>query len=145
VVPTMRVGPVVALKPGAKGMVKSGSPFELWRRKNSPDVPTPLIHDGLVYLCNADKGQLTCVEGKTGRQLYEEPLHNSRYRASPVFADGRIYVTARDGTFSVVKAGPKFELLATNTLEDDFTASPAIANGRIYLRGFGNLYAVAAK
>jgi outer membrane protein assembly factor BamB len=145
VVPTMRVGPVVALKPGAKGMVRLGSEFELWRRKNSPDVPTPLIHDGLVYLCHAEKGMLTCVDGKTGRQVYEEPLHNSRYRASPVLADGKIYIVARDGTFSVVKAGPKFELLATNTLEDDFTASPAIAGGRIYLHGYGNLYAIGAK
>jgi outer membrane protein assembly factor BamB len=141
VVPTMRAGPVVALKPGAQGMIKSGSPFELWRLPNAPDVPSPLIHDGLVYLCR-ENGVLLCVEGKTGRKLYEQALHRDRYRSSPVYADGKIYLTSRDGTFSVVKAGPQFELLATSRLDDDFAASPAISNGRIYLRGFRALYAV---
>jgi len=65
-----------------------------------------------------------------------------RYRASPVYADGKIYCTARDGTISVVKAGPKFQLLALNKLPDQLAASPAISNGRIYLRGFEALYAI---
>ena len=68
--------------------------------------------------------------------------NSTRHRASPVYADGKIYVTARDGTFSVVKAGPKFELLAQNRLPDTFTASPVISGGRIYLRGFKALYAI---
>ncbi len=54
----------------------------------------------------------------------------------PVYADGKIYVLSRDGTALVVQAGKKFQLLATNNLNDNFTASPAIADGRIYLRGF---------
>src|SRR5262249_22312590 len=137
-------GPVVALKPGASGRVKPGGEFEQWRVKAAPDVPSPLIHDRLVYL-GGEQGVLTCVDAKTGQQLYsKERLHPSRYRASPVYADGKIILTARDGTFSVVKAGRKFELLATNELPDEFTASPAISNGRIYLRGFRDLYAVQA-
>jgi len=136
-------GPVVALKPGARGAVKPGGEYEQWRVKAAPDVPSPLIHDGLVYLCG-ESGVLTCVDAKTGEQVYKERLHVSRYRASPVYADGKIYLTGRDGNFSVVKAGRKFELLATNELPDEFTASPAISNGRIYLRGFKSLYAVEA-
>src|SRR3954465_10601139 len=100
-----------------------GSPFELWRKaKGAPDVPSPLIHEGLVYLAQAN-GVLDCWEAITGKELYAETLHRDRYRCSPVYADGKIYVGSRDGTFTVVKAGPKFEVLATNNLPDVFTAS----------------------
>jgi outer membrane protein assembly factor BamB len=143
VVPTARGSTVVGVKPGAKGMIKSGSPFEQWRKaKGSPDVPSPLVHDGLVYLCR-ENGLLICLDAKTGKELYQHALPRDRYRASPVYADGKIYLTARGGTFSVVKAGPKFELLATNRLPDEFAASPVVSGGRIYLRGFRALYALS--
>jgi outer membrane protein assembly factor BamB len=142
VVPTARGATVVALKPGAAGSITAGSRFEQWRKpKGAPDVPSPLIYGGQVYLCR-ENGVLLCLDTKTGQELYNERIHSSRYRASPVGADGKVYLTARDGTFHVVKAGPRYELLATNTLPDEFTASPAIANGRIYLRGFRALYAI---
>ncbi len=142
VVPTCRGGIVAAVKPGAKGLITAGSQFEQWRNaKGAPDVPSPLIHDGLVYL-QRETGALICLDAKTGKEFYQEGLHRDRYRASPVYADGKIYLTARDGNFSVVKAGPKFELLATSTLPDVFVASPVISQGRIYLRGFGALYAI---
>ncbi len=142
VVPSAKSGPVVGVKPDAKGMVTTGSPFELWRKgRITPDVPSPLVHDGLVYLCR-ENGTLICLDAKTGKDIYQERLHGGRYRASPVYADGKVYCTARDGTTSVVKAGPKFQLLAANKLPDQIAASPAISNGRIYLRGFGTLYAI---
>lgn len=56
--------------------------------------------------------------------------------------DGKLFLTARDGTVTVVKVGPKFEQLAENKLPDQMSASPAIANGRIYLRGWNYLYAI---
>jgi outer membrane protein assembly factor BamB len=145
VVPTAKNGQVVAVKPTATGAFEAGSPHEQWRLpKGTPDVPCPLVADGLVYLCG-EWGSLTCVEADTGKQLYHEPLRRFRHRASPVFADGKVYLTARDGAVTVVKAGPKFELLATNRTGEDQTASPAIADGRIYLRGFKHLYAIGAK
>jgi outer membrane protein assembly factor BamB len=123
-------------------MIRAGTSQEQWRKTSkTPDVPSPLVHDGLVYLCR-ENGVLMCLDAKTGEQIYAESLHKQRYRASPVYAGGNIYLTARDGTVSVVKAGPKFELLATNRLKDDFSASPVIAHGRIYLRGFKMLYAI---
>jgi outer membrane protein assembly factor BamB len=142
VVPSAKRGPVVGVKPGASGMVRAGGQGEAWRMAhNTPDVPSPLVHDGLVYLCG-ETGTLTCLDAKNGTVLYSERTHNYRHRASPVYADGKVYLTARDGTFTVVKAGPKFEVLAGNKLPDTFAASPAISNGRIYLRGFEALYAV---
>jgi outer membrane protein assembly factor BamB len=145
VVPTAKNGPVVAVKPTAKGAITAGSAFEQWRlAKGTPDVPSPLIHDGLVYLCG-ERGILVCMDAKTGKEHYKKRLHVGRYRASPVFADGKVYLTARDGTVTVVKAGTEFKLLATNQLPDEITASPVVANGRIYLRGFKALYAIRAE
>ncbi|HTU94041.1 MAG TPA: PQQ-binding-like beta-propeller repeat protein [Gemmataceae bacterium] len=142
VVPSAKNGPVVGVKPSASGMIRAGSLGEQWRMtSNTPDVPSPLIHDGLVYLCR-ENGLLICLDAKSGAQLYAESLHKQRYRASPVYADGKIYLTARDGVVSVVKAGRKFEPVAVNRLPDTISASPVIADGRIYLRGFKALYAI---
>jgi outer membrane protein assembly factor BamB len=142
VVPSAKNGPVVGVKPEARGLITAGSQYEQWRRpNNTPDVPSPLVHDGLVYLCR-ENGVLLCLDAKTGKEVYSQRTHDQRYRASPVYADGKVYLTARDGWVSVVKAGPKFELLASNRLPDQISASPLIANGRIYLRGFKALYAI---
>jgi outer membrane protein assembly factor BamB len=140
VVPSAKRGPTVGLKPDASGLVHAGDKAEQWRYPTTPDVCSPLVYDGLVYLCQ--DGRLVCLDAKTGNKLYEERTHPSRYRASPVYADGKVYLTARDGTVTVVKAGPKFEVLAINKLPEQISASPVIANGRLYLRGWENLYAI---
>ena len=145
VVPSCKNGPVVAVKPDASGMVETGGASEPWRLPHgTPDVPSPLVRDGLVYLCRED-GTLVCLDAKTGEEKYNQRLHRSLYRASPVYADGNVYLTAKDGVVTVVKAGPKFEKVAENTLPDQFQASPAVSGGRIYLHGFRALYAVGAK
>ena len=142
IVPTAKNNQVVAMKTDAQGLIKTGSPGELWRKPRiTPDVPSPLVHDGLVYLCK-ENGVLICLDAKTGQQHYQERLHGARYRASPVYADGKIYCCARDGTVSVVQAGPKFQLLGKSKLPDELAASPTIAHDRLYLRTFGALYAI---
>lgn len=154
VVPSARNGPVIGVKPDAKGMIKTGNAYERWRLigkgggslSKTPDVPAPLIHDGLVYICRQyqkEPGALICTDAKTGKEVYYQSIHEARYRASPVYGDGKIYLAARDGIVTVVKAGTKFEELAVNKLPDQVTASPAIAGGRIYLRGFTTLYAIS--
>jgi outer membrane protein assembly factor BamB len=143
VVPTAKNGPVVGVKPNASGDINKGGDGEQWRRAHdTPDVPCPLVHDGLVYLCR-ENGVLICMDAKTGKELYNQRLHGARYRASPVYADGKVYLTARDGVVTVVQAGPKFVKLAENRLPDQFAASPAVCGGRIYLRGFEALYAIS--
>jgi outer membrane protein assembly factor BamB len=145
VIPSAKNGPVVGLKPTASGLVGAGSKHEQWRRDhNTPDVPCPLVHDGLVYLAR-EHGGLLVLEAKTGKEVYNKPTHRHRHRASPVYADGKVYITARDGTTCVVRAGRTFELLAKNKLPDQTAASPAISNGRIYIRGFDSLWAIEAK
>jgi outer membrane protein assembly factor BamB len=142
IIPSAKNGPVVALRPDATGMIMPDNRFEQWRRpSNTPDVPSPLLHDGLVYLCR-ENGFLICLDAKTGKEHYNQRIHSARYRGSPVYADGKIFCTARDGTVTVVKAGPKFQQLAVNKLPDQLAASPAISGGRIYLRGYDALYAI---
>ncbi len=137
-------GLLFAIKPGGQGTIAPDGPFVQWRKpKGAPDVPSPLVYDGLLYLCS-EGGLLACADVKTGIDHYAGVrLHGGRYRASPVYANGNVYLTSRDeGYVTVVKAGPKYEMVADNYLDDIFAASPAIANGRIYLRGFKNLYAI---
>jgi outer membrane protein assembly factor BamB len=143
VCPSAKHGPVVGVRPDASGLVEAGGKGELWRKPSAtPDVSSPLICDGFVYLCGENGGPLICLDAKTGEEKYSERLHGARYRASPVAADGKIYLTARDGVVTVVKAGPKFEKLAENKLPDETAASPVVSGGRIYLRGFDALWAI---
>ncbi len=142
VVPSAKNGPVLGLRPDGKGDVSESTAAHIWvRPQNTPDVPSPLIHDGLVYLCRED-GRLICMDAKTGVEQYHVRTHTVRHRASPVVADGHIYLTGRDGVVSVVKAGREFELVATNSLGEVISASPAISGGTLYLRSFDALYAI---
>lgn len=142
VVPSAKNGPVLALKPDGKGDISESTEGHVWTRpQNTPDVPSPLIHDGLVYLCR-ENGLLICMDAKTGEEYYQARLFSDRYRASPVYADGNIYLTSRKGVVTVVKAGRTFEEVAVNQLEEEISASPAFSNGKIYLRSFDALYCI---
>ena len=142
VVPSAKNGPVLGLKPDNKGDITDSEEGRFWAREhNTPDVPSPLVVNGLVYLCRED-GTLLCLDAKTGKQVYQNRTHADRHRASPVYADGRVYLTARDGTVTVVKAGRKFEILFSNKIGESVSSSPAISNGRMYVRTFDALYAI---
>jgi outer membrane protein assembly factor BamB len=142
VAPSAKKGPVVCVKADAQGDISENEAGLRWRiDKGTPDVPSPLYHNGLVYLCRED-GVLVCVDAQSGKQLYENRTTSDRHRASPVFADGRIYLTARNGIITVVEAGPSFKILAQNGLGEVMTSSPVVSNGRIYLRTFQSLYAI---
>ena len=144
VVPSAKNGPVLGIDPAAQGDI-TDSKWQLWKlRQGTPDVPSPLIHEGLIYLCG-ERGNLTCLDAATGEQLYRERTHRHRHRASPVYADGHIYLTSRDGIVNVVKAGRAFEIVASNSIEEAVAASPVISNGTLYLRSYQALYAIGKK
>ncbi|MEX2185984.1 MAG: PQQ-binding-like beta-propeller repeat protein [Pirellulales bacterium] len=145
IVPSAKNGPVLALRPDGEGNITEAKSAYYWMRdRNTPDVPSPLVKDDIVYLCR-ENGVLIAVDAASGKELYQERVHLTRHRASPVFADGHIYLTGRDGTVNVVAHGPEFKIVATNKLGEEMSASPAIANGRIYLRTFDALYAIGEK
>jgi outer membrane protein assembly factor BamB len=129
----------------ASGDVR-GSGAVIWSvDRDTPYVSSPLLHDGLVYVLKGNSGVLTSFDARTGARRYgPERLSGIRnVYASPVAAGGRLYVTSRDGMTIVLRAGPTFEVLAINTLDDGFDASPAIVDGEIYLRGQQFLYCIA--
>ena len=124
-----------------------GSDAVVWSvDRDTPYVPSPLLLDGQLYVLKSNSGVLTAYDAATGARRYgPERLRGIRnVYASPVAAAGRVYVTSRGGATAVLRAGPAFEVLAVNVLDDDFDASPAIAGDEIYLRGRQFLYCIAA-
>ncbi len=142
VVPSAKHGPVLGLRPDGKGDITTDSSAHLWTlAHDTPDVPSPVIHDGLVYLCQ-ENGNLVVVDARSGEKYYDHRTHADRHRGSPVYADGKLYLVARDGTITVVKAGKEFEQLASNPLGEDIAASPAVSGKTLYLRTYEALYAI---
>ena len=86
------------------------------------------------------------LDAKTGAEVYgQQRIKSATYSSSPVLADGKIYITNEDGLTTVIQAGPKFEVLAENALNEYCLSSPAISDGRIYIRTSGHLYAIGKK
>ena len=141
-VPT-RKNPLLAFR-----MTGTGAATEaelVWKRtREVPDVPTP-VSDGQYLYVVEDRGVITCLDAKTGEPVWgpeRTPLGNTS--ASPVLADGRIYVTNEDGVTAVLAAGPEFKLLATNELDGSYTlASPAVVGQQIFIRTSTHLYCIA--
>ena len=101
------------------------------------------IFDGVVAQFVGLADRRACLDATTGAEKYQERTTPGRFRASPVSVAGHILLTNRDkGTVTVVKAGPKFEKVAENTLPDILAASPAISGPRVYLRGVKTLWCV---
>jgi outer membrane protein assembly factor BamB len=142
VVPSAKNGPVLAIRPNFAGDITDNPEARLWTlSRGTPDVPSPLIHDGIVYLCR-EQGNLMCHDAWKGTDLYIERTRRNRHRASPVYADGHVYLSSRDGIVSVVKTGREFELVTQNDIGESLTASPAISNGTLYLRSYEALWAI---
>ena len=138
-----RVKPLLALRAGGRGDVTTS--HLLWSTVNGPDVPTPVTDGKYFYIVN-DRGIIWCLDAKTGEEVYgQQRIKPGTYSASPVLADGKIYVTNEDGLTTVVEAGPKFEVLAENPLNDYTLSSPAISDGQIFIRTAGYLYCIGKK
>jgi outer membrane protein assembly factor BamB len=120
----------------------------LWHHAKLPAreaayVPSPMAFGPHFYVVS-DLGLLTCLEARTGRRLWMEKL-GRHHSASPVLADGRFYILDDDGVTYVLKAGPTFEVLARNALNEECYASPAVSRGQILIRGVHNLYCIGAR
>jgi len=93
-----------------------------------------------------DRGIMWCLDPKTGKEYYgRQRLRPSTYSGSPVLADGKIYVTNEDGLTSVIKAGPRFELLAENDFDDYTLSSPAVSEGQIFIRTAKALWCIGTR
>ena len=138
-----RVRPLQAFRAGGHGDI-TGTHL-LWAFQNGPDVPTP-VTDGTYFYTVNDRGIAWCLDAKTGKEIWgPQRIHKATYSASPVLADGKIYITDEDGVTSVFKAGPKFELVAENNLDDYTLSSMAISGGQLFIRTAQNLYCIGKR
>lgn len=139
-----RSSKVVAVRAGGRGDVSET--HRLWEARAGANVSSPVIYEDHLYGVSDRSGVAYCVRLSDGEVVYSERVRGQPY-ASPVLADGKLFVvTRRDGTL-VIAAKPSYELLAQNRLDDrsTFNASPAIAGGRIYVRSDRDLWAIEAK
>jgi outer membrane protein assembly factor BamB len=142
------VQPIYAIRPGGNGDLtlkdgKESSEFIAWsKQRGGPYMSTPLVYGELLYSCSI-QGVLTAYNAKTGERVYQERLGGTggAFTASPVASDGKIYLASEDGDVFVVKAGPKYELLAKNPVGEVMMATPAISDGLVIVRTVSHLFA----
>ena len=145
------VQPIFAIKPGASGDItlakdQTQNASIAWSTtRGGPYIPTPVIYGDHLYVLQIN-GVLAAYNVRTGERLYQERVGpGGSFSASPVAGDGKIYLTSEDGDVFVVKAGPKYELLATNHMGQVVMATPAISDGILIIRGLKDVVAIRQK
>jgi outer membrane protein assembly factor BamB len=130
--------PIFAIRPGG---------HVAWQKQQrGPYMPTPLILDGLLYVLG-NAGIFDCYELETGVEVYRQriPHAGAGFSASPVAADGKIYVSGEDGEMFMIRAGRKFELLGKKEFGEPLMATPALAGGLLIVRGEHHVWAFASR
>lgn len=138
---------LMAIKLGKDGDI-TGSDAIAWSHTRGLAYTTsPVLYDNKLYVVT-DNGMLSAFNAATGEPFYAQTRLPKAYnlKASPIGANGKLYIATEDGDVVVVKMGEKFEVIGVNTLEDQvFIATPAIADGEIYLRGQNTLFCISEK
>ncbi len=140
--PYARGETLTAVQMGGSGDVTK-SHVKWTAERVAADVPTPIVVGDKAYCCT-DRGDVHCIDIKTGDTVWSERLPRNRYAysSSPVYVDGKIYASREDGTTFVLKVGEKPELVATNVLRENTYATPAFADGKVYLRTSDYLFCI---
>ena len=142
-----RQRPLCAVRVGATGDITPtgddtlGDHIAWYKRRDGIYMQTPIVYGKYLYACK-NNGVLSCYEARTGERLYQERLGDGGFTASPVAADGRLYFTSEDGHVYVVRAGPTFELLATNAMDEVCMATPAISQRMLIVRTKNHVYGI---
>ncbi len=123
---------------------QSGQPTISWRHKKSvPNMPSPLLVGEEIYIVH-DNGVATCLNALTGEEIWTERL-GGKYCASPLYVDGKILLSNRDGDTLVIEPGKKFQKVATNHLPGEIMASPIAVGNAIYIRTDKELFRIESK
>lgn len=133
---------LLAIKLGRSGDLTDTDAIAWRHAKGTPYVPSPILYGERLFFLAGNNAILSCFDAKTGEPLFtEQRLEGpTGFYASPVGAEGRLYLAGRNGTSVVLKNAGQFEVLATNKLDDKFDASPALAGDQLFLRGQEYLY-----
>ncbi len=144
--------PIFVVKAGARGDLtlpegKTSSDTVIWSRTGRGSyMPTPLIYNGILYVL-ANNGTFDAYNLKTGDEIYRQRLAviGSGFSASPIAADGKIYLSNEDGEILVIAAGEKFAHVATNSMGELLMATPALSGGVMYVRSAASVFAIGKK
>ena len=138
---------IKAVRLGGSGML-DGTDRIVWTyNKGTAYVPSPILYGNYLYLMS-DADILTCLEAETGKLTYEGgrvPVATQFYGASPVAFEGKILLTSDDGETFVIRAGPKHEVIGTNSIGEPSRTSIAISGGRLFLRGEKHLFCIGSR
>jgi outer membrane protein assembly factor BamB len=119
--------------------IGGGAPEIAWEADEFlPEVSSPLAVNGLLYVATT-YGVFACYDAKTGTKNWSQEYGDSFY-SSPVYADGKVYITDMTGKTHIVKATKEYQLIGTPELGEKAVCSPVFQDGRVYLRGMNNLY-----
>ncbi|MBC8352815.1 MAG: PQQ-like beta-propeller repeat protein [Planctomycetes bacterium] len=135
---------VLALPLSATGNISESDKIIWSKNRGTPYIPSPILYDGLLYFNQSNQAILTCLDSKTGAPFIDRKRLNgvSNIYSSPVGADGRVYITGRNGTTLVLKRSNDLEVIATNKLDEQIDSSPALAGDQLFLRGSNSLYCI---
>jgi len=132
--------PFIGFRAGGTGDITGKN--ELWTNNLGSDVPTPTTDGTYIYVLR-DNGTMNCLEALTGKIIYEKQrIETGTYSSSPLLADGKLYCISEEGTTTVVKAGPAFEILNVNKLDSHTLASPVAVDSQIFIRTGNYLYCI---
>jgi outer membrane protein assembly factor BamB len=132
-------GQLFAVRTGGNGLITDS--HIVWKvNRGISNKPSILLIDDLIYVIN-DTGIASCIEAKTGEVVWQKRI-GGEYSASPVYADGKIWLFSEDGKTTVLKTGRAFEVLAESQLDEGFLASPAVVGKAFYLRTRTHLYRI---
>jgi len=136
---------LLAIELGHTGDLSDSNAISWQVKEATPYVPSPLLYGDKLYFCSVNKAIISCYQAETGKTNFvKQPLEGmNEIFASPVGVADRVYFVGRDGVAAVIKKSDKFEVLATNKLDDKFDASPAIAGDELFLKGKENIYCIA--
>jgi outer membrane protein assembly factor BamB len=138
-----RQRPLLALRAGGAGDVTTSHLAWKWEDDGAPDVPTPVC-DGKYFYMVSDSGMITCLDARTGKRIWgPERTAVGTVSASPLLADGKLYVTNERNITTVLSAGSEFKVLATNELDGSYTLSSiAVSGEQLFLRTSTHLYCI---
>ena len=111
--------------------------------KQVPNTPSPVLVDGQLYFVT-DQGVATSIDALTGKVIWTKRLAGN-YSSSPLYADGKIFVSSHEGKTLVIKPGPAYDEIAANSLDGKLMASPAVLDETLLLRSQSHLYRVGQK
>lgn len=136
---------IQAIKLSSRGDVTETDNIAWSLRRSAPYVPSPVLSGDRLYMSKSNDAYLSCLNALTGEVYYQDqalPGVRSIY-ASPLAANGHLYIVGREGTVMVIKDAPTFEIVSTNTLNDRIDASPVMLEKELFLRGHEYLYCIA--